>query len=300
MATLFEQLQQRLAQAPAPAPTTPAPNIKEVLAAKTGKAIAPGGIAASNVGAGIATDLSNQALQQQATAGQVQAANLGQQAAGINQASQLAQEKLATQARQFSSQQTAAGTQALNQLAAEGTITDQQRKATEDLKLTNMRNAATMTMQKLASDQDLARNDIFANAKYDTKVLADRSDAAELEQKAFLLALQDKSYMDELKRVGQERRLVSQLDFAAEAQKIALGNQMSQMLQELGFQAGQNLKESEFKEKLARMNANDVIMLGQLASTQANQRAMWEAGGSLIQAGAQGAARYAAKNEEQV
>jgi hypothetical protein len=291
MATLLDTLQQRLASAPAPA-AQPQLNIAEVLRAKKGKGGATqGGPAASSIGAGIAADVGQQQLAQQQQTGQLAAQQLGAQQTDLQQKQQLAQEQLQQNQRMFQGnvagqvQQATVGSQAQEQLA------NQQRQANTELKVKDLNDKASLALQSLAAERKLTRDNIFSDARMDNKQLEFRQDAADLEQKAFVLALGDKEYLNELGRIGQQRNLQDDVAFNKEMQSVIFGNDLTKVMDQYGFQAGQNVKERDLKKQLAELSNGQIIEMANAAAKAANMQAAWSAGGSALSKGADYLAR---------
>ena len=72
---------------------------------------------------------------------------------------------------------------------------------------------ADIERKKLESDQMLRTNQILDNAVASDKTMDQREDAAELEQAAFALRLQDKEYNSQLDRIAREQNLQDELSF---------------------------------------------------------------------------------------
>ncbi len=292
MATLLETLQQRLASQPAPA-AAPSPNLEEIMAAKKGKAAtAPAAPAGSNVMGDIMQAGSQAAVEQQAQAGQMAAQEIGQQASAVQQKQQLAQEGLASQQRQQSSQlaSQAAGQRA--DVAAAEQDRQARLQAQEQSQTKELTDKATLAISQLASERGISRDNLFANARIENKELAARKDAASLEQKAFLLAMSDKSYLDELSRIGAERNLRDRDAFARAASDQAFGSEMSQLLAKFGFDAAEAAKDRTSKEKIAQLSNGQIIQLADAAARQANLQAQYEGIGKLATTGIDTYAKY--------
>lgn len=285
MATLFDTLQQRLSAAPAPT-AAPKVNIAEILQAKQGKGgVQTRGVGASSVTAGIAQDAAQQQVQQQAQQGQLQAAQLVGQQGQVEQGQQMAQEQLASQGRQAEGKLTS---EALGQRAETSGIealAKTQRQAQDSLKTTAINDKASLALQQMVADRNISLDNIFAEARMENKELNQRSDASKLEQKAFLLAMQDKSYLDELNRIGQERNLRDTINFDKEMQSVVFGQNFAKALDAMGFQAGQNAKERDVKKQLAQMSNGQIIQLANMASSQANLQSMYQGAGELLKEG---------------
>ena len=295
MATLLETLQKRLAgqgvQQTAPN-VAPAINIEEVLKAKTGKAVQPG-VQQSNVLQSITEESGQEQLKQQTQAGQLQAAQLGQQVQQLADTQKLAKEGLAAQNTQAQAGLTAQTQMQRTETQAAEQRAKVQRQAAEASKVAEMNNRATLALQQLTADRNLSRDQLFSDAKIDNKELAARKDSADLEQKAFLLAMQDRDYLDELNRIGVERNLTSKIEFDKQLADIVYGQNMASMLDDFGFTAAQKAKDRKISLDIARLGGNQIVDLARANAEQSNRRAAWEGVGKA----ASTAADYWAKQE---
>jgi hypothetical protein len=285
MASLLETLQKRLA-APARKPVEQEINIEEVLKAKKGKGAAPSrGVAASQIGVGIARDIGEQALETQQQAGQLAAEGIAQQQAQVAEQAALGQEELASQQRIVEASLAAQGLKARTGLIGSEELAGQQRAAAAGTQLASMNNKATSALQSIAADKGITMNNIFSDVKTSDKELAFREDAADLEQKATLLALQDRSYLDELQRIGQARRLDDSIAFSEELTQTMYDNDMLDFMNSINFRAGQDMKERNLKDQLAKLGNDQIIQMADLAAQAKNQEALYTGVGQVITTG---------------
>ncbi len=229
MPTLFDELQKKLGVSSTPALAAPQQQtIQNVLSAKSGKQTSgTGAPGASNLGEQSAIQQGQAASAQQAVQGAAQGAAIG--AAADAQASKTATAKSALDSN---------ATIANDALATAGSVATQQRGAAEaaatdsanfqegqQTEVINVK--ADQALRQLAADHDLTVDNIFRDFHKSEQDLAFRKDAAELEQRGFLLAMRDKSYIDELNRIGSERDLSDKLNFKEEMNRVVLGDQAS-------------------------------------------------------------------------
>ena len=106
--------------------------------------------------------------------------------------------------------------------------------------------------------------------------------------------MQDKAYLEELDQIGRRRQLEDDAEYAKEAQRIVMGDNMSNLLSEMGFQTTQAATKRERAEEIAKMSIEDAMALVQANIQDANTRARWEAASSGVQA----IAAHAAKDQE--
>ena len=284
MASLLDTLKQRLSGAPqqAPAPVAAPVDIDAILKAKQGKAGSSVGPAASSQAAAAAQDIGTQQLAQQQQQGQMQAQQLAGQEAAVQQKEQLAKDQLASNNRLFQQKQTATAMGQRNALQGSEDLANMQRTAGEQLKTQELSNKATLALQELAAERNISKDNLFAGARMDRKELSQRQDAAELEQKAFLLSMSDKSYLDEINRIASQRQLQDNVAFNQEVSRLTFGDSMAKMLDEIGFQTTQNMDKRTLNEQLASLTNGQVIELANAAAQAANMQAAWTAGGTAI------------------
>ena len=284
MATLLDMLQTKLASTPPPPEAAPAqPNIEEIMAAKKGRQEAqPSAITGgSNVMGDVTQNLTKQALGAQAQEGQTQAAQLGQQAQASQQKLDLGQQQLNQNAQQFQQQQVGQAQMQRTEVAAQENMATQQRQATEDAKTKEIADKTTLAMQALASERGISRDNLFATARSDNKELMARKDAASLEQKAMMLALSDKGYVQEINRIGAERNLRDKAAFDQEARRVMFGNEFSKLMDGFAAQANINTKDRDARDVIAQLSNYQIIQLAETEAKQANMRAMYEGIGNL-------------------
>ena len=139
--------------------------------------------------------------------------------------------------------------------------------------------------RQLASDKNVQLNDIFANFQRSNEELEFRKDGAELEEIAFNLAMADREYLDELSRIGQQRRLEDDVAFRQDLTRTALGDEMTETLKSIGFQEDLGQQRRDWEKILTQMGADFTVDLARSAIKQANTNAQWAAGGTIAGAG---------------
>ena len=118
------------------------------------------------------------------------------------------------------------------QQAGEQMAQQEQQAATAQM----ARNAqADMERKQLESQQMLKNNEILNNAIASDKSLDQREDAAELEQAAFALRLQDQEYNSKLDRIAREQGLEDELNFRETVNKEMLGHNLEQVMRDMNF-----------------------------------------------------------------
>jgi hypothetical protein len=248
--------------------------IEQVLQAKKGKASA-----APTLGQ---PSLSEQAVQDETASLLRQGAALG----GVQQATQQAeiqgQQQALTQQADLRQQQYQANRQALDAqsgmqqrgIAAQEQMAGRNLDANKARKIDQINASASRALAQLAAESQLTTDDIFANFRRENKDLAARRDAAQLEQLGHILALQDQSYLDELNRIGERRRFYDKAEWAKEKQRLIYGENLNNVMNDLGFRRGEDIKDRQFQEQLAYMGAEDALKVAMAAIQDANNAAI--------------------------
>ena len=280
MASLMDRLTQGPQQTASPVGADAQAQATAAKKAASGRATS-GSRGQSTIRQGTAQQQVKAAGFQQTLAERIQAAQLGTQAAGIDQQAQLGQEQLAAQGQMAQQEMATRGVQAGEALAGQQQLAGINREASEEMKNQQIESQSLLQLQNMSSKYNTNVNDIFAAFDRSTQELEFRKDAAELEQIAFSLAMADKAYLDELSRTGQERRLDDQQKFQEELARIMLGEKTTEFLKQIGFQEEVGEKKRDWNEELAAMGSNNRMDLAKMMLDEANERAMWEAGGTI-------------------
>jgi hypothetical protein len=128
---------------------------------------------------------------------------------------------------------------------------------------------------QLLDQLELAQNDLNTKQKI-----------AGLEQAGFLLAQQDKDYMNQLEMEGKKRRLDDEANFRLELQKTTLGDMYDLFQDDLAFKGMFNANEREFTRQLAQIDINTAINIGRAQIQESNTQAIFTGVGGLASAGA--------------
>lgn len=140
-------------------------------------------------------------------------------------------------------------------------------------------------------------------------------DRSRLEQTAFLLAMQDKQYTDQLEDIGRRRRLDNDLAFKQEMQEVAFKDYLGLLQDRLGKNDVLAANDREFAKAMNDLSIEDAIRIAELenkyaqteadfnigqaasqaaaASKAANAQAQWQATGQITNAGLTAYGAYA-------
>jgi hypothetical protein len=297
--TLLDTLKQRQENPETSAITPQQQQIQKVMAAKTGKAQQGATGLTSNIGEQSAIQAAKTQVGQQVQAGKVSGAQLGQAQSQQQQEQKTAQQGLQTQQSMFETGQAAQATGTRAQLEAQKALSTQKTSAQEQQRLGLIQAQAANQLQQLASEKNIAVNDIFANLERENKDLASRKDAAELEQKAFLLSLQNKAYVNEINQVGSARNLQDAQAYELEAQRVIWGNAYTDLINKLGWQSAMNQKDRDLEKTLADMNIDVALQMNSAAIRSNNEKAQIEGTTQVVTTGTKAALDYQTSQDKQ-
>lgn len=143
---------------------------------------------------------------------------------------------------------------------AQDTISNQRAVQTERLQRQGLEQArkfqtiqAKMQTNQLLSDLQRDRASIDLN-----------KDRAKLEQASFLLAMQDKRYLDDLQEVGRRRRLDDEVRFRQEMLETAFGEQLGLLQDKLQKEDIMQASDREFSDALSQMTVEDAFQVAQM------------------------------------
>jgi hypothetical protein len=276
---LFDDIQDRLRQQQqslAAGGAVP-PGTQQALGAAaqagTGRATSGGVPRASNVGEQTAQAAAGAQSAQLASRVGAAADRLATQTQAIDAAADAGTAKLRAQQSAFDTTQSA---QAASRAATRAAAT--QSLATS-LAGQEQRGIASATQQftnksaDLASEGRAATDDVFAQFRQGTQELAFRQDQAQLEQVAQRLALQDKSYVDELNRIGTLRRLDDDNNWRSEMQRLTLGDKLSDVIANAKFTVDLNADQRAWDEQMSQLNSDTAwaVFQSELQSKNAGQ-----------------------------
>lgn len=267
MASIAELIQQNLNNRQATTQGDAQADVQRLLAAKAGRA-GVSGPRASSIGQNVA---------QQQVAGQqrqldLQGALLGQQVAAQGQAvaqqKALSDEQLASQRRITEQQLAAQAATGAAGRAAAGEVKSAELAAREEMTRNQLSNAADQAAKELASERGTTLDQIFAGFRQSNAELAQRKDAAQLEQLGFTLALRDKEYIRDLQEIGQLRRLQNDLSWKEEVQRVTFGEDLNNLLKALNWESAYNADERAWGTKMANMGASQALDIANAAYKQ--------------------------------
>lgn len=285
MATLFDELQKKLANPEGPAPTAAQGGVLGALKAKTGKATTGSGPSASNVGEQGALGTVAATMGQTRLTGQIQ----GQQVAQAAQAQQAqvdtAKADMASQRAQANQTRAATTAAANEQRAGAQDMALGQVAFDESQKVEALNASADRSFRELAAEMKVNTDNIFREFAREEKSLAFRKDAAEIEQIGFMLALRDKAYIDELNRVATERDLQDKLNYQDEMTRLVLGDELERLMDDIGFKRALSANQREWDVYLANMDVETATALAAATMRDEGRSQMISGVGDTAKAG---------------
>lgn len=133
---------------------------------------------------------------------------------------------------------------------------------------------------------NLQSSNILSELEREGRKLDDKRQTAKMEQLGFQLRLQDKAYLADLEREGRRARLDDSLSFKEQLAKDNFADMEELFRDKIDFRQLANMSDREFKEELARMDANYAMEMAHEAEKQQAKMAKWQAIGTIAGAGA--------------
>jgi hypothetical protein len=286
MPTLFESLQSKLNdQNELPLLAPQQDNVLAGLRAKTGKATTTSGPKASSIGEQSAVATAQGGLAQQRQAGALAASQLGAQVEAQNAKENTARNALASSERVAQNSLATQGQAASEQLAGQESMAVDKLQFDEKQRVEMLTVSADQQFRQLASEMAVNTDNIFREFERSNKELAYRKDAAQLEQVGFLMAMKDKSYMDELNRIGAERDLQDKMNYQEEMQRLVWGQELDLQMDQMKFKSKLNASQREWNEYLSRIDAEGALALAKATLADESRTQMISGVGNLAKAG---------------
>ena len=257
--------------------------IEDIMRQKSGKAGGTGSSPKSSaLGEGAGIGAAGQAIKEQSFAERMQGVQARGKETALKEQQDLQQQQLEQQ-QQMQQQQLASQAAIARQgIEASESESRAKRASGEGLTIAKLNAASEQTLRDLATTKGIKVDNLFSEYKFSNLELEDRKDKAALEQRAHLLAMQDKDYMEELTRIGIERQLSDKVSWQRELARITLGDQLSNVISDLKFKADANATERQRREELASINIDMALQMASAAIKDENTRAQWEAGGQVV------------------
>lgn len=131
----------------------------------------------------------------------------------------------------------------------------------------------------------LQTNELLQNFEQRRGELQLRKDDAATQQLVQGIRFQNKQYIDNLQRAGQEARLQDDISFSQQLAKTTFGNTQDLLKRQLGNREILDVSDREFSRAVGEMNVADAWKTFRDTAKAENERAMWTGLGNLAQAG---------------
>jgi len=301
---LLDEIRKRLSgggtQPPAPgaSPAAQQQAIQQTLAAKTGKARAAEGPAASSVQAGTAAAAAATQAKQLDFAGAQAAATLGAAEAQQASGAALGRAQTAAQLDQGMKDIRAQQAQAGSELGAARSMFDIQSASKSKQELSAIEASAKQAVARLASDRGIEERDLWSSFAQGNQDLALRKDAAQLEQTAFTMALSDQAYLQNLQQVGMIRRLNDQGAFERDLNSMILDDETKAMLSQFDWERLNNADTREWEEAMSKINVDAALAIATSKAKVATASHYVSGAGELAQAGVKASKKKPPEDQE--
>lgn len=290
---LADKIKERMAQFKATQPAGDQQQAQRALQVKaTGKAAATGGPATSGEAERAAQAESRTAAGQQALRGQIAAEGLGQEQQALTQRLEEAKAGLESQREMAATGRQAAARGAAADRAATGELAGMQRGAQTRMAEERMSANYSDALANLASDRGVAEDNLWQQFDQSSEELEFRKDAADLEQLAHVMAMRDKDYLQELNNIATMNGLQDQLQFAKSMQDMTMGEEVSQLMDQYGWQEAYNKDARTFEKELQDMGLDQAMEIAMAKTKAANTQ-------KAIEGAGQAASIYVSEDEKQ-
>jgi len=270
MPNLLDQLNKGLNATPAPQQK----QAEQVLKAKKGKATVASGPSGSSLAENQVLAQAGAAQEQLRVQGVDAASTIDAQADQVETQKRLATQELDNKEQNFNRNLANQTTDTRESIESREEQVLSSLSATEMRKTNEINNLADNQLKTLASQRQLALDDIFSSFEQSKKELEFRKDAAELEQLGFLMAMNDAAYVDELQAVAKERNLMDDQAYREEMLTVTLGDNFKNFLDEMGFREFYNEQGRINESELAKIDINSALQMAAAAARDANNQAI--------------------------
>jgi NADH dehydrogenase/NADH:ubiquinone oxidoreductase subunit G len=246
MAEIMDTFQQNIEQ--------PRPDVQKIArVAATGKA-RPGAPVGTRIGAQAAEAAAKAEAKKLAVTGEMAQAKIGQQKEFIQRDVDRKQEELVSNRRSAM----------------------QELDVNNQIRINESTSKISQQLSKIAQQFGLTKDNILTKFSQDKRELADREDAAQLEQVGFLLGLQDKEYVATMKQIADERQLYDEANFKEEMLNTVLGDKFALFLDDIGFRKEVMLENDlRFLESMEKMSLKQILDLSEIDAEAARESAIW-------------------------
>ena len=243
-------------------------------AASTGKALSSANPTRSSIGASQTASSVGFEQKMQAEQGAAQAAQLGNAAKAQTRAQGLAKDELAMRGDQASKDLAAQSIGAREGMANQADIFRSGLTRREAMQRAEMASKFDQQIENFTSQMNISRDEMFADFERSNKELAFREDGAELEQRAFMLAMADQEYLEEMQAIWAKRNLSNQINYRKELMRVQMGNEVNNLLEELGWKESFAKNERDFAMEMKQMNIDEALRVANEVIKQENTQAI--------------------------
>ena len=240
----------------------------------TGKAPAGPSPQASSIQSKVAEQQANEQMTQVQDQGKMASQQLGQEQAQVGASLESAKADLAAKKTEADQKQATQFQMGENARLAQQDEAMAKLDTREQMSLAQRSAQFDQTLKQLISDRGIAEDDIFMQFSQGNAELADREDAAQLEQLGFVLRLRDNQYIDHITRVAKTNNLEDALAFRKEAASLRMGEETALMMDQYGFLEQYDQNARDFSEKMMDMDINAALDLSESMAKDAARSQM--------------------------
>lgn len=167
---------------------------------------------------------------------------------------------------------------------AEESMARKSRESQTSTQINQINSTADGKLADIVSASNTEIANLFSGHERGQRELEARADQASLEQKAFLLAMADEAYLEEITRVGDFNQLRDQLKYNEEVNRIVMGNDMKNVLDDIAFNTSENATQREFERNLVKIRGEVSLQAGKALINDMQTKLFWQGIGSIPRA----------------
>lgn len=167
---------------------------------------------------------------------------------------------------------------------AEESMARKSRESQTSTQINQINSTADGKLADIVSASNTEIANLFSGHERGQRELEARADQASLEQKAFLLAMADEAYLEEITRVGDFNQLRDQLKYNEEVNRIVMGNDMKNVLDDIAFKTSENATQREFERNLVKIRGEVSLQAGKALINDMQTKLFWQGIGSIPRA----------------
>lgn len=162
--------------------------------------------------------------------------------------------------------------QAISQRQAKGEMAAKALTAREEQVISTLNNRFADSLANLASERDIATNDILGDLRMATADLQADQKLAIVHQLGFQLAMADKQYLQTISEIGRLQGLQDDINFKREADVLAFKGDLKILNQRFDMERLLNQDARDFHRAMEEMDIDTALRLADIAAQENNAK----------------------------